>query len=534
MKKLVFLFLLLASCGKDVKVTGSGGGSPAGPTPGPNLPTTLTLSAPTNGGEVKEQFQVTSDKNFVIFLSDETTITVDDLFAVSSDGQNKRNLTKLSIGKDVIKFAISPDSKKVAFLADIANTGRFDLYTINVNDTDQSSLIRVNAGLAANGNSIVEDNFVWTQDSSRLVFASDEITPGVRNIYVTQANVQSVPLKINAASPALKDFSLARNNNRVVYRTATSNPELHSVLLSGIDDLMLNAPFNLQTVPSAGISGFKISPTSNTVIYRTNQYNGSNSDLYLSNINNTGSKIKLNGSLVTGGAVELYDFSPDGSKIAYSADQSVDELFQIYAASVPTSSGAYTAPTVALNNTTTINQEISAIKFSSDNQTVFYISDQGVMGLQELYSAAINGSGNYRINTFTSTDIPPQYLVVGSRVVYFMQEAASAVYNVFSNNFLGSQSQERQISPDSSGAGIGFYSGTAEELLTFQDKIIFVGSPDSGVPQAYAANVDGSAVTQLTTTGIRLNTTVPYSFGLTANYLVYRSGNGLYITLIRR
>ena len=48
-----------------------------------------------------------------------------------------------------------------------------------------------------------------------------------------------------------------------------------------------------------------------------------------------GAAARVNGPMVAGGGVERYDLSPDGQRVVYSADQEIDQVDELYAATLP-------------------------------------------------------------------------------------------------------------------------------------------------------------------------------------------------------
>ena len=213
-----------------------GGGAGSG---FPQITTFTDKFVTPNNESANGKFFVSPDKSVVVYVGNSTGGIAGtnnaDLYKVNILTKEITNITNFSSGIRPISFQISPNSSKVAFLANINNSARFDLFTINM---DGTGLEQVNAGLT-NNSMKVEDNFVWTNDSSRIVFATDEAVLGTRNIYIADYDGSNY-LKLNQTNGVFKEFELSKNNSRVVYRVQKTNPDVRSVTLSATSDVLVS------------------------------------------------------------------------------------------------------------------------------------------------------------------------------------------------------------------------------------------------------------------------------------------------------
>lgn len=504
MKKVLLLSLFLViGCGKKVKFKN------------PQVAKVqVKLNGPlATGGGVSEQFQVSSDRKKVVYIADETTDTVDDLYVVNTSGTSRLNLTNLPIGRKVIKFQISPDSSKIVFLADINNAQRFDLYRINM---DGSGLVRLNQGLPSISQ-LVEDNFKITNESNRVVYLTDEVTMGVRYAYIVNVDGTN-RIQLTSGASIYKNYELARDNGRIVYRTFTSNPVVRSVRLDATLDVMINTAFNLALQPTSGIYDFKISPDSTRVAYRTNQDNNSIIELYSANIDGSGLRIKLNNPMVSGGSASAgYDFSPDGTRLVYIADQNVDEIYELF--SVGVLSGA--ASSVKLNSTLVPSGDVLSFKITADSLRVVYLADKVVDSINELFSVAMNGTNEFKINSALSVGSNVvDYSLLNDRVVYSMNKNNVSYYDSYQNSFAGSS--EYQLTEMNNGSGVGYFDAlfTSEQIVknNLNTRFLLAGSSTSTSKDLL---LYGSTVTKANKDGqnVKLSTSTNYP-----SYLVYEAG----------
>lgn len=529
MKKIMFAFLFLVGCGKSVEIDI--------PTPKLSIPYNVKLNGPlVSGGNVSDKFKATNDGKKIVYISDEATDTVDDLYVVNLDGSNRLNLTNLVLGKKVTLFALSPNSQKIAFLSDINTTGRFDLYTINL---DGTNLQRINIGLADNTQR-VENNFRFSNSGGKVIYVTDEESTGVRNIY--SANTDGTGrLRLNQVLGTQVTYALASDDSRVVYRTFSVNPVARSVTLSATGDVLLNTPFNLVLNPAAGVQDFKISPDATKVIYRANQDDGAIFEIYVVNLDGTGVRTKVNGSIVLGGIVSSsYDFSANSSKIVYIADQQTDEVHELYSVNLDGGSN------VKISATPVSGGDVASFKITPDSQKVVYLADQSTDGVNELFSVNMTGLSNTKINSnlIAGEQIINQYDLLGNQVIYSSDKNQSGFYSVYTNQLNGSN--EVKLSSNIS-SGVGFFDSSNLNSNQFESlmdvsRIILLGS-DVGVPKNISSvKLDGSSNKvlneQVGGSGVSLSVTqLGSTFLAVGEYVVYRYNNGisteLYVALAK-
>jgi hypothetical protein len=533
MKKILVLSVLfLMSCGKTVTINHSGPQLPSGA----QLPDNRQVNGSlVNNGNVSDKFRVSPNGTKIVYVADETTDTVDDLYVITAPSLTPRlNLTNLSLGKKVVQFMIAPNSQRIAFLADINTTGRYDLFTINM---DGSNLNQVNLGLS-NNTQIVDDNFKWTSDSTRIVFVSDEESTSTKNVYVSNFNGLN-RMRLNSTLGVFKTFALASNDSRVVYRVNDANPTLRSVTLAGtgIGDVMLNGAYNTAVNPAAGVFDFKISSNSTKVLFSANIDDGFITDLYAANIDGTASAVKLNASMVSGGAVLVYDFaSNDGSKAVYIADQDVDGVQELYETNTATALSSF-----KLNGPMVSGGDITSFKVSVETNKVVYLADQNIDEVFELYSVSLLGGSSTKINSSLAAgeQVADQYDLVGTQVVYASDKGNSGVYSLFSNNLLGTS--EKQLTPTIS-TGLGFFDTSnpnSDQFLFTDNKVILLGSDQGSVREIFSVNMDGSSFQKLNDPGQGVLMTT-YVLGSPAGstivpvapFVLYRQNNGTQDNLI--
>jgi len=532
---LLFSLFLILGCSKKVEKTIN--------PQNPLMPYDIMLNGPlTSGGDVLEQFQHTPDGKYVIYLADESTNGDTEMYISTVDGQNKRKLQGVANGRDVIYFIISPDSTKVAFLMDQNSAGLYDLYTINI---DGTGLTQMNLGVS--GSRTVSKTFKFLPDSSKVVFATNEIA-GIRHLYISNASspVNRIQLNSNPRSPVSSVFEIANNGSRIVFKESNdpSHPNIVSVLPNATSETQLNPTF---TLPGSGASDFVISPLSNKVVYRANQDNDAIYELYSVNTDGTGGTQKLNNTIVTGGSVQSLSFkvSYNGLKVIYIADQDIDEKFELYTSNMDGSSNTKISGAIPANS------DISNFKLTLDNLKVVFMANSNINTVQEIFSVNLNGSSLVKVNSnLINGENVGEYQVRNStdKVIYAMDKNSVGIYSIYSNNLIGNN--ETQLNSNIS-SGVGFYdpaqsSSTGTRQIGFGydgSRVVMVGSLVGSNLDIYSASLDGLNFKKVNTQSggtIVLNSTADGSGFLTLptlNYAVYRYNDGtktqLYAGLIK-
>ena len=121
------------------------------------------------------------DSSRVLYLADQTTNGVDEIFSVPSAGGAATKLNgPLVAGGNVSPFdlAFSPDSSRVLYNADQTTDGVFEIFIV---PSAGGTAVKLNGPLVAGGN-VLDQQF--SPDGSRVLYQADQDTDGVNEIYV--------------------------------------------------------------------------------------------------------------------------------------------------------------------------------------------------------------------------------------------------------------------------------------------------------------------------------------------------------------
>jgi Tol biopolymer transport system component len=513
---------LIVGCGKQVSKTV--------PQPTPAGPSHAFINGPlTGGGDVTDRYDVTPDSSKVVYIADEDTDGVEELYVSNVDGTNKLKLSQpIGLADDVIFFRISPDSQKVAYTARIG--GLTDLYSVNLDATQR---FMVNQGVP-DGAHRVSNFFYWLNSSLRLAYTSDEFNVTAGNFGLYESNFDGTSLLTLSTDSTAEAFSLSPNGARIVYRKGTVvNPTLRSVRVDGTGDVLLNTPFDLVAVPSAAISSFSISPNSALVAYRSNQVDSSSVELYLVNIDGTGPRTRISGTLVSGRNVILNFFSPDSSKIVYLADQDTDNVNELYMNTVAN------AGAIKISGAAVAGGSVG--RFQVLDSRVVFMGDLVTDGIQELFVATYGGVVT-KINSALATgEKVVDFIADNTHVAYQMDKGDAGRFSVYGNALSGGS--EVKLSQPLSG-GPGSYDESAASIaprqtILINGQVYYRSGITSATYTGYRVPVTGGEIKAVTDSS--QNGSVILSDSLTGsvvsispdvNYYVYRMNIGGEINLI--
>ncbi|MFQ5843851.1 MAG: thrombospondin type 3 repeat-containing protein, partial [Planctomycetota bacterium] len=338
---------------------------------------------------------ISPDGAWVVYLADERTDSVVELFSVPmTGGPSKRLNPSLGTGRRVTAFAISPDSSRVVYVANQDSSILFELYSVPITG---GTPIKLNGPLFGGGP--VFDDFAISFDSRRVVYRAFQDTDAFVDLY-------SVPLtggavtKLSTTVPAgggVASFRVSFDAAWVVYRAdqaAAGTFELFKVPIAGG-----TTPVRVSgTLTAGGSVGpfFFVSPDSLRVVYIADQDTDEVLELYGAPLVG-GGVVKLSGPLVAGGDVGLFLITPDSARVLYLADQITDTILDLF--SVPIAGGAV----VQISDLGSSFRAVTGFQISSNSQWVVYEAlpfvppPSGPTG-DEIFSVPVAGGTPRRLN----------------------------------------------------------------------------------------------------------------------------------------
>lgn len=360
----------LAACGGG----GGGGGAAPNVNPPPPPPPTGPANPVVYGG--------TPDASgvFNLYLAD-----------VDNPGTAVQLNPTLPPGAAIRFFDPSPDLTRVVYSSDENTIDKVELFVVELANPGVSILLSTTATPA---NTDVQE-FAFSHDGTRLVYASDQDTVGVREIYLVNFANPGVTTKINGPMPPSGDvatgFEFSPDDTQIIYPAdvdinATFELFRVDVGLPGVAT-KVNSPFaafsNLRT-------GHGYSPDGNWIIYAADQDLDGVGELFVVDNSNLGTSIKVHADYGVDRDVCSWKFSPNSMKIAYCADQDTDGILELYSVDVA-SLGISTKLNPPLVSGGAVQS--GAFQFSGDSTFIAYVADQDTDNLRELYRVELSAAG---------------------------------------------------------------------------------------------------------------------------------------------
>ena len=276
---------------------------------------------------VNADFKISPDGKHVVYLADQNTDGVNELFHVPIEGGTPVRLNGPINGWFVrTGFQISPDSKHVVYLADQNTSNVWELFSVPI---EGGTPVRLNAPLVSEGD--VSQDFRISPDSQRVIYIADQNTNQVFELFSVpilggSSERLNLPLIDDGESVASSDrravssFQISSDSNHVIFEADQSTDnlfELFSVPIEGGTAVLLSEP--VASGRRISIGGFKVSLDSKRVVFSANQNTRSVAELFSVPIEG-GPLVQLNKALV--GAENIFEdflISSDSQHVVYTA-----------------------------------------------------------------------------------------------------------------------------------------------------------------------------------------------------------------------
>lgn len=339
-----------------------------------------------------------------------------------------------------VNYIISPDSRMVAFAADIDSDDVDELYAVPITGTTP---IKLNPPLVESGD-VEKSRIAFTPDSQSVIYLADqEVDNRVEMFSVPAGGGQAAKLNPPlVAGGNVLQFKIDAKNGRIVYladQETNEVLELWSVPIGGGTAVKLNSAF----VTGGNIDSFQIDPLSNRVVYSADAETDRKYELYSVPVAG-GTAIKLNPPIVLTGGGDSgiccgdYAVNPIIPVVVFIARQSDAQRGRLYM--IPTAGGDLTQ----LSFEMLLTQRILSFRISpAGDRVVFNVgtrdgSTNAFKG--NLYSNLIGATGaadiTEKADPLFGTDTY-RILPDGSRVVYSFQNNAAAPARLESATLLG-------------------------------------------------------------------------------------------------
>jgi len=385
-------------------------------------------------------FAISADSRRVVYIADQETDQVFELYSVPIDGSaapQKLNSSPVQ-ASGVSEFAISADSRRVVYLADRETGGTAKLYSVPLDGS--AAPVLLGEAMSTSTTLDLAETFAIAPDNSRVVYLASQDAAEVDELYSVPLDGSAAPQKLNGALTAggqVTEFTLSADSSRVVYRADQETTEVFELYSVPLDGSGAPQKLNSALVEEGDVSfgNFAISADSSRVVYRADQEIDQVFELYSVPLDGSAVPQKLNSALVEEGNVYPGGFviSADSSRVVYVADQETDEVLELY--SVPLDGSA--APQ-KLNGPLPEGGNVSFRSFaiSANSSQVVYMAEQEMDGMFELYSVPIDGGATpQKLNgpLEANEDIVEFAIGADSRlVIYRAEQETDVMFELYS------------------------------------------------------------------------------------------------------
>lgn len=396
-------------------------------------------------------FQISFDSQRVVYVADQISDQVFELFSVPIDGGAAVRLNAdLVDGGDVAisgsapEFQISPDGQRVIYIADQNQNNMFELFSVPIGGG--VAPVRLNPNFSSTNSDIRE--FQISPDSQRVVYLADQNSDDTFELFSVSIAGGGLE-RLNSNLVALGDvdlFQISPDSQRVVYRADQNvfgDNELFSASITGGNVTRLNGVLAVSGGNSSDVELFQISPNSQRVVYRADQNINDTFELFSVSINGNNSPTRLNSNITNGGDVlSQFEISPNSQRVVYLADQNTNNDFELFSVLI---SGGLVTRLNSANTSIASTQFLSslpsnAFDISPDGQRVIYLANFSG-GTGQLFSTSVSGGNTVRIDSATPGNVPPDFQISpDSQRVLFSSE--SFPRDLFSVTITGANTEQ--------------------------------------------------------------------------------------------
>jgi len=255
-------------------------------------------------------FEITSDGARVVYLADQETDEVIELYSVPIGGGTPVKLHGTLTSGKVFDFQLSPDGFTVVYRAMLDGSALIELFSVSVNGGAQA---RLNAPVHT-----AVEAYSISPDSSTVLFTGNVQVSTVWELFSVPIDGIAEPVRLNGeivSGGRIVGFQISPDSSNVVYQADQEvylRHEVYSVPIAGGTAVNLNP----QLLPDDDVWSASITPDSSSVVYRA-WLAASGARLYRVPING-GTPVWLNDSpAVSDRNIGSFEISPDGTNVTW-------------------------------------------------------------------------------------------------------------------------------------------------------------------------------------------------------------------------
>ena len=244
----------------------------------------------------------------------------------------------LATGGAVGYFAISPDSQRVVFLADKLVNDRVEIFTVPINGPAGAG-VRLNASFASAASDVIGIPVI-SPDSTRVAYVADALLDERFFPYAVPIDGSTAPVSLYSGVAMIagdaKEVAFLPDSSAVVFRMDLVVDERFDLFVRPADGSGTQARItNRGTIPPPPRSvstPWEVHPDGTRVVYVFDELAAGDKrgigeqligDFYQADL-------RLDGIPVTGGSISGFELYPGGAGLAYRCDENQDEKFEIF------------------------------------------------------------------------------------------------------------------------------------------------------------------------------------------------------------
>lgn len=385
---------------------------------------------------------ISPDSKYVVYRADQDAFAVEELYSVPIEGPASAGVKLndlLPLGGDVAfkKFAISPDSSRVVYIADQENDEVDEIYSVPITGSSSPN-IKLNDPLPSGGDI---DSFKMSLDSRLVIYRADQDTNNIMELYTVHIR-GGEPVKLNhkmelergSVGDDVHTFELSPNGETVVFEASwlthiNNYPEWENTFYFNIYELFsvpVNGPASEEIklwgpTEKAGygngdrdvseavlhaanhpICEINFNHQGDIMVYRSEYPNVGYCVLWRVPVDGSSQAVQLYSAVdSTYPEVKAYQVTKDDSKVVYSMAYDVDLTANTNQSLTTPSNSAETKLTalfsVPINCAGEASQKINGPlvdggsvtnwHLSPNNREATYRADQDTLNIHELYLA---------------------------------------------------------------------------------------------------------------------------------------------------
>lgn len=349
-----------------------------------------------------------------VFIADKDVNNIDELFAAFNDGTEIIKLSdQLVVRGNVAAFRISPNGIFAAYVADQDTAGVFELYVVPVDRTPDETAVKVSGEMAGNGILQLPSGeyvFGWSPDSSRIAYVADQNTLRVFELFTSTPDgiendlISDLPDPMTSPDRDVQNFAWEPASNLIAYVADQDTNEVFELYVSPFDSNTPNVKVSgtvldagglkeLEPVPS-GEYAFAWAPDSSRLAFLADQLiDGIDEFELYTNLPDGTNLLRISGLLGNSSEVEEFAWAPNSLQIAFRSNQGLVNAINLFSALPGVSSSSQ-----QISSGLEPGQEVKAFKWSPDSTRVAFISDRAFTGFFRLFTTSPNNSNNVLVS----------------------------------------------------------------------------------------------------------------------------------------